>query len=99
MDAMVTPRLTNVLAPTVDLVVEKTLMQGGENSNGSRTHLFSRELVDVNFVKLCHTILCRNAPMLRQVVLCHCHKIQRCIADYLKATHKDNQQDRSGFAY
>eukprot|EP00978_Attheya_sp_CCMP212_P029106 scaffold102384_cov54-Attheya_sp.AAC.1 len=109
MDAMVTPRLTNVLAPTVDLVVQKTIIDGeadetnttgSSGSSGStRTHLFSRELVDVNFVKLCQTILCRNAPMLRQVVLSHCHKIQRCIADYLKATHKDNQQDRSGFAY
>ncbi len=64
-----------------------------------KTNKFSREEVDPAFVKLCRTILCRNAKYLRQVVLANFHKVTVCLQDYLKATKKDSHHDRSGFSY
>ena len=59
---------------------------------------FTRKLVDPDFVKLCHRILARNAPLLRQVVLSNFQKILNCLKDYLKAQKNDTQHSR-GFTY
>mmetsp|Transcript_5891 Transcript_5891/g.8337 ORF Transcript_5891/g.8337 Transcript_5891/m.8337 type:complete len:281 (+) Transcript_5891:163-1005(+) len=110
----VTPRLTNVLAPVVDLVVDKvvTLKKKDKTTNGTTTsdadaqeeqevkqNHYVRKQVDPSFLKLCATILSRNAPMIRQVVLCNFHKIDKCMTDYLHAQVKDSQHDSRGFAY
>jgi len=102
----VTPRLTNVLAPVVDLVVDKVITtqeeQGGTTSTTTeetKQNVYVRKQVDPSFLKLCATILSRNAPMIRQVVLCNFHKIDKCMTDYLQAQVKDGQHDSRGFAY
>ena len=94
----VTPRLTNVLAPVVDLVIEKTVTSKNEDGNEVKENHFTRKLVDPEFVVLCHTILARNAKLLRQVVLSNFHKLIRCLKDYLKAQRNDTQHSR-GFTY
>jgi hypothetical protein len=98
----VTARLTNVLAPVVDLVIERTVTQKQhDNGNGVteiKTNEFSRKLVDPEFLSLCHRILARNAPMLRQVVLSNFHKIVNALNDYLSAQKNDTQHSR-GFTY
>lgn len=89
-------RLTNVLAPVVDLVVSKVIKTvNKETGEEVKEQIFSREVVDPEFHQLCSKILCRNAKMLRQVVLGNFHKIVKVIEDYQKAAKKDNQQDRS----
>jgi hypothetical protein len=95
----VTPRLTNVLAPVVDLVVEKTVTtkKGGDGLEVKENH-FARKLVDPDFLSLCHRILARNAPMLRQVVLSNFHKIITALKDYLNAQKNETQHSR-GFTY
>lgn len=94
----VTPRLTNVLAPVVDLVIEKSVKTTDENGREVKENHFTRKLVDPDFVQLCHKILVRNAPLLRQVVLSNFNKILRVINDYLKAQKNDTQHSR-GFTY
>lgn len=160
----VTPRLTNVLAPVVDLVVDRIIttktntpansssllapavqlqqqqqqqddnhplsqkvrnlddnkVKGYDDSSTSlndhdqfmsassndavlvevKQNIFDRKFVDEDFLVLCHTILSRNAPLLRQVVLANFHKLRQCLADYLEATQKDSYVESSrGFAY
>jgi len=96
----ISPRLTNVLAPVVDLVIKKVVITKDENSGEeSRVNEFSREEVDPDFLRLCRGVLARNAKMLRHVVLTNFHRIGRSIDDYLKATHKDSHDDRGGFSY
>lgn len=98
----VTSRLTNVLAPVVELVTKETIVKKvkaeatGEEYE-SRVNTFSREENDPNFIHLCHVILCRNAVMLRHVVLTNFHKVEQCIKDYLKATKKDGNHGSSAF--
>lgn len=93
-------RLTNVLAPVVDLVVEKVVTSKDEKSGEEiKTNHYTRERVDPSFVNLCGRILCRNAVMLRQVVLANFHKAVKVIVDFEKALKKDNQNDRQNFAY
>jgi len=95
----VSTRLTNVLAPVVDLVIERTVTTKDDKTGEEiKVNHFVREKVDPSFLRLCNDILCRNAPMLRQVVLANFHKINKVIGDYSKATKKDCQNDR-GFAY
>jgi hypothetical protein len=94
----VTPRLTNVLAPVVDLVIEKTTTVKGTNGVEVKENHFKRELVDPDFLSLCHKILARNAPLLRQVVLSNFHKLLQALKDYLKAQKNDTQHSR-GFTY
>jgi len=155
----VTPRLTNLLAPVVDLVIEKTVTRtattphrdpppptpppppgdiapttttatttttttaipgsgGGGDAGSSRPpssstiektsmtmtvtevkeNHFARKLVDPAFLKLCHKILARNAPLLRHVVLSNFHKLLAAMKDFLKAQVNDAQHSRS-FAY
>lgn len=90
----VSPKLSNVLAPVVDLVVKKMMTEKGEkNEIEIKTNEFTREVVDPEFVKLCGNVLARNAGMLRQVVLANFHKAMKVIADYEKARSKD---DRGG---
>mmetsp|Transcript_29085 Transcript_29085/g.42714 ORF Transcript_29085/g.42714 Transcript_29085/m.42714 type:complete len:230 (-) Transcript_29085:38-727(-) len=90
----VSPKLSNVLAPVVDLVVKKMITEKGEkNGNEVKTNEFTREVVDPDFVKLCGNVLARNAGMLRQVVLANFNKAMKVIADYEKARSKD---DRGG---
>jgi hypothetical protein len=94
----VTPRLTNVLAPVVDLVVEKTVTTKNEDGMEVKENFYTRKLVDPDFVRLCDKILARNAPLLRQVVLSNFHKLNHCLKDFLKAHNNDTQQHR-GFTY
>lgn len=94
----VTPRLTNVLAPVVDLVIEKTVTTKDENGREVKENHFVRKLVDPDFVSLCHTILARNAPLLRHVVMSNFFKLLSVIQDYLNAQKNDTQHSR-GFAY
>jgi len=96
----VTPRLTNVLAPVVDLVTSKIIItKNEETGEETRTSHFLREEVDPNFLRLCAGILCRNAKMLRVVVLTNFQKIGKCIDDYVKATTNDGQNGRNMCAY
>mmetsp|Transcript_23674 Transcript_23674/g.27926 ORF Transcript_23674/g.27926 Transcript_23674/m.27926 type:complete len:263 (+) Transcript_23674:47-835(+) len=96
----VTPRLTNVLAPVVDLVTSEIVIKKNEETGEeTRTSHFSREEVDPNFLRLCAGILCRNAKMLRIVVLTNFQKIGKCIDDYVKATTNDGQNGRNAFSY
>eukprot|EP00547_Thalassionema_nitzschioides_P013206 CAMPEP_0194259526 /NCGR_PEP_ID=MMETSP0158-20130606/43786_1 /TAXON_ID=33649 /ORGANISM="Thalassionema nitzschioides, Strain L26-B" /LENGTH=223 /DNA_ID=CAMNT_0038999353 /DNA_START=58 /DNA_END=729 /DNA_ORIENTATION=+ len=95
----VMPRLTNVLAPVVDLVIEKVITTKDEDGKEIRQNIFTRKQTDPDFVHLCCQILCRNAKLLRQVVLSNFIKIQRCIDDYRQACLKDSQHDSRGFAY
>jgi hypothetical protein len=90
----VTPRLTNVLAPVVDLVIEKTVTTKNAEGMEVKENHFTRKLVDPEFVKLCHMILARNAPLLRQVVLSNFQKILACLKDYLDAQKNDTQHSR-----
>jgi len=94
----VTPRLTNVLAPTVDLVIEKTITTK-EGDAEIKKNEFVVKIVDPDFLILCRKILCRNAKLLRQVCLANFHKIHRCIGDYLIAEKKDSNHDSRGFSY
>lgn len=95
----VTPRLTNLLAPVVDLVIDKTITTKNDKGEEIKQNIFTRKQVDPDFLRLCATILCRNAKLLRQVVLANFHKIHKCIGDYLQAHKKDTQHDSRGFAY
>jgi hypothetical protein len=100
----VSPRLTNVLAPVVDLVIAKSITtteleeQSGREKK-VKTNVFTREQVDPDFLKLCDEILARNAVMLRTVVLANFLKVEKCIGDYVKACEKDRSHDARGFAY
>lgn len=96
--AMVTPRLTNVLAPVVDLVVDKVITTK-EGEVETKQNVYTREPVDPEFMILCRRILSRNANLLRQVCLANFHKIHRCVGDYLLAQSKDSQSDARGFSY
>jgi hypothetical protein len=113
LSSAVTPRLTNVLAPLVDLVVEKTITikpaatatpNKNTTTNDAATtteikeHFFTRKVVDPEFVQLCHVILARNAPLLRHVVLSNFHKLLHALKDYLQAQKSDSNTDRE-FAY
>jgi hypothetical protein len=94
----VTPRLTNILAPVVDLVIEKTITTSKHEGLEVKENHFSPKLVDPDFLSLCHRILARNAHMLRQVVLSNFHKTVNALKDYLTAQKNDTQHSR-GFAY
>ncbi|CAJ1964323.1 unnamed protein product [Cylindrotheca closterium] len=94
----VTPRLTNILAPVVDLVIDKVVTTKNEKGEEVKENKFTRKLVDPDFVVLCHRILARNAHMLRQVVLSNFQKILKSLNDYLKAQKNDTQHSR-GFTY
>ena len=100
----VNPRLTTVLAPVVDLVIAKSITtaevdEGSGKEQTVKTNVFTREKVDLEFVKLCDEILARNAGMLRTVVLANFLKVERTIGDYVKACDKDRSHDSRGFSY
>ncbi len=97
-------RLTNVLAPVVEIVTKETVVKKVKDETTGeecerRINEFSREVNDPGFVHLCHVVLCRNAVMLRHIVLTNFHKVGKCIQDYLKATKKDGNQSRSDGFY
>jgi hypothetical protein len=98
-NAAVQPRLTNVLAPSVDLVVDKVVTTVGEDGKEIKQNYYIHEPVDPAYMTLCDDVLCRNARLLRQVVLANFQKIHTCIGDYLKVTMKDSQHDSRGFSY
>lgn len=92
-------RLTNVLAPVVEVVVSSVVISKEEGTGKEiRTNNYKREQADPGFLQLCSTILCRNARMLRQVVLANFLKTVKVIEDFQKASKKDNQHDR-GLSY
>jgi hypothetical protein len=95
----VSPRLSNVLAPVVDLVVDKTVVTKDEVTGvETKQNHYTQKIVDPNFSSLAHTILARNAPMMRQVVLSNFHKLLQALKDYLNAQKNDIQHSR-GLAY
>lgn len=94
----ITPRLTNVLAPVVELVRHVTLQEDDEKGRKKKIHEFRTQENDPAFVHLCRTILCRNAVMMRCVFLTNVIKVGKCIDDYLKATKKDSSNNRN-FSY
>jgi hypothetical protein len=94
----VTPRLTNVLAPVSDLVVDKVIVTK-EGDTEIKQNVYTRHQVDPDFMFLCRSILCRNAKLLRQVCLANFHKIHRVITDYLLAQETDGEHDARGFSY
>ncbi len=87
----------------VDLVTKETIVKKVKDETTGevyerRINEFSREKNDPDFIHLCHVILCRNAVMLRHVVLTNFHKVEKCIGDYLNATKKDSgNHNRSAF--
>jgi len=95
----ITPRLSNVLAPVVDLVTNESVTTKDANGTETKVNSFTQVENDPKFIRLCSEILSRNAPMLRRVLLTNFHKVGRCIDDYLKATMKDGQSQRNAFAY
>lgn len=94
----VTPRVSNVLAPVVDLVIQKSTKSKNDKGEDVKVNEFTRKLVDPDFYQLCHRILARNAPLLRQVVLSNFNKITNVLKDYMKAQTNDTQHSR-GFTY
>lgn len=94
----VVPRLNNVLAPVVDLVVDKVVISK-EGGSEVRQNVYTRQHVDPEFMLLCRGILCRNAKLLRQVCMANFHKIYCVISDYLKALESDGENDARGFSY
>jgi hypothetical protein len=105
----VTPRLTNILAPVVDLVIDRTeITEITESSNNNKSnnnnkrvkqHFYTQKQVDPEFLELCRTILGRNAKLIRQVCLANFNKVANCIGDFLQAQEKDSQHDSRGFSY
>jgi hypothetical protein len=95
----VTPRLSNVLDPDVALVVTKTVTSK-DDATGVETkeNQFTRILADPDCLSLRHTILARNAPLLKQVVLSNFHKVVNAVNDYLLAQTNDTQHSR-GYTY
>mmetsp|Transcript_8849 Transcript_8849/g.14723 ORF Transcript_8849/g.14723 Transcript_8849/m.14723 type:complete len:217 (-) Transcript_8849:140-790(-) len=94
----VTPRLTNILAPAVDLVVDKIVVTM-EGEIETKQNVYTSKQIDPEFAILCRRILSRNAKLIRQVCLANFHKMHRCIGDYLQAQMKDSQHDSRGFSY
>lgn len=95
----VTPRLSNVLAPVVDLVIAKTVTSKDDVTGvETKENYFTQKLVDPDFLSLCHTILARNAPLLRHIVLSNFHKLVKTFNDYLKAQKNDTQHSQD-FTY
>ena len=66
-----------------------------------RINHYTRPLVDPNYVHLCHQILGRNAPLIRQVVATCIESAQKVIGDYLKAMKKDlsHEDGVRGYAF
>jgi len=151
----VAPKLSNVLCPVVDLVVERTIStkkkadgdgrrirravtvteraEGEEpisknavedpgdprrNDNDTerdganaaedgdhdgdeevKLNVYSQQIVDPDYVRLSRESICRNASLLRQVVLASFRKMERVIHDYEKATKKDAQHDGATLGY
>jgi hypothetical protein len=94
------PRLSNVLSPAVELVTSKvTIKKNKETEEEIRTNLYTYEMVDPAYVEHSHQVLCRNAHMLRHVILTNFEKISRCIVDYIEASTKDSQTHRNSLAY
>lgn len=97
--ATVTPRLSNILAPVVDLVIDKSVSTHSSDKEKVKQNVFTQKQVDPAFCELCRTILRRNAKMIRQVVLANFLKVATCIGDFCKAQEKDSQHDSRGFSY
>jgi hypothetical protein len=96
----VMPKLSSILAPVVDLVVDKsisTTTKNNENHVKTKQHVYTQKVVDPSFSELCFTILKRNAKMIRQVVLANFFKVATCIEDYLQAQEKEHSH--GSFAY
>jgi len=91
----VSPRISNVLAPVVDLV-ESRCIKKIDKVTGEETKVkeYTREVIDPAYLDLCRGALCRNAQMIRHVVLTSFNKIDRVISDYQKTSLKDSEQDR-----
>lgn len=95
----VTPRLTNILSPVVEIVIKKVVTKRNGLGFDIRENEFLRVNADPAFLSLCFCIICKNAFMLRNILLTNFYKIQECIKDYLKATIKDNDSTRGDFIY
>merc|ERR1711862_831360 len=95
----VTSRLSNVLAPVVDIVTSKTTKKiNNETGEEIKINEYAHKSVDPSYVRMCENVLVRNARMLRQVVLANFHKIEMVMNDFIQATKKDGQNHHA-FAY
>jgi hypothetical protein len=95
----ISQKLTNVLAPVVELVSYKTVVTNNpETGEKTKLNYFKTQDNDPDFMILCNKVLCRNAVMLRMVLMTNFHKVEKCITDYIQATKKDGEHSR-GFAY
>ena len=98
--ARVTPRLNDVLAPVVTLVTDKTeTRKRPQDGMEVKQNFFVTTQEDPDYADLCYTILARNAPLLRQVVLANFDKLLQAMEDYLTAQRKDASHDSRGFVY
>lgn len=97
--ARVTPRLNDVLAPVVSLVTDKTVTIKTPKGEEIKQNYFRTTFEDPDYVRLCHTILARNAVLLRHVVLANFDKLIKAVDDFLNAQHSDSQHDARGFVY
>lgn len=94
--ARVSPRLNDVVAPVVTMLTDKTITTK-EGDKEIKQNYYITTLEDPDYVDLCYTILARNSPSLRHVVLANFDKLLRTIEDYLQA--QDTQHDTRGFVY
>lgn len=83
----------------VTLLTDKTVTTKQDDGTEIKQNYFVTTQEDPDYVDLCFTILARNAPLLRQVVLANFDKLLQAIQDYLAALHKDSLHDSRGFVY
>jgi hypothetical protein len=96
----VSPRLSDVLAPVVSLITDKTVtIKTADNMKEIKQNYYITTQEDPDYVNLCYTVLARNAVGMRQVVLANFDKLLQAVSDYLEAQHKDSQHDSRGFLY
>jgi len=96
----VTTRISNVLAPVIDIVISKSTKRTNiETGEDIKTNEFSRNLVDPEYVRMCELSVHRNARMLRQVILANFHKVEMVMGDYIQANKKDGQTNHNAFSY
>jgi len=72
---------------------------GTAKHNERRINHYTRPLVDPSYVHLCHSILARNAALIRYTVATSIHTAQRVMGDYLKAMKKDAGGEASQGGY
>jgi hypothetical protein len=91
----IAPRISSVVAPNVDIMESKcTKTTDPITGNEVKVKEYTREVIDPAYLDLCRTSLCRNAKMLRHVLLTSFHKVDRVITDYQKTSLKESEAHR-----